>query len=203
MTGSSGRWSRRKITVAALASIGVLALLITTFAGVVMPFFQSDRNDLAAARQSTTPTSTIAPVVIAPLAVRPVVEAFEAQPGQCDPPPPPMPPVEPQPACDVERKAHYQLEPVTVQLGLTGARAVQLPMSEFYSVQLVMDQQSSAAFAQYTSANIGRQVAFMRDGLVLAAPSITQTVNGQSIQLSGDMTRATAETIAQLVLDGS
>jgi preprotein translocase subunit SecD len=70
-------------------------------------------------------------------------------------------------------------------------------------VQIVMAPRSSAAFAQYTTANIGKQVAFVRDGLVLAAPAITQPIDGQSIQLSGELTQATADTIARMLRDGS
>jgi hypothetical protein len=201
MGDTSRRWTRRKITIAVLASIGILAMVGTTFAGIVMPFLQGDPSERTA--KTTTPTPTAPAIVIKPLAVRPVVEAFEAQPGQCDPPPPPLPAAEPQPACDVERKAHYQLEPVALQLNLTGAKSIKLPMNEFYTVQIVMAQPSSAAFAQYTTANVGRQVAFVRDGLVLAAPSITQPIDGQSIQLSGELTQATAETIARMLRDGS
>lgn len=202
MATSTSRWSRRKITIAILASIGILAMIGTTVAAMVMPFLQPDPRDVPS-RASAAPTPTEPRLVIKPLAVRLVVEAFQAQPGQCDPPPPPLPPTEPQPACDVERKAHYQLEPVSMEIGLTNAKALKLPTSEFYSVQLVMDSPSSAAFAQYTAAHVGRQVAFVRDGLVLAAPGITAPIDGQSIQLSGDMTKATADTIAQMLRDGS
>jgi hypothetical protein len=199
---STGRWTRRKITIAVLASIGILAMVGTTFASIAMPFLQPDPGDVPA-RAQPTPTSTEPRLVIKPLAVRPVVEAFQAQPGQCEPPPPPAPPVDPQPACDVERKAHYQLQPVAIELGLTNAKTIKLPTSEFYSVQIVMDTRSSAAFAQYTTANVGTQVAFVRDGLVLAAPAITQPIDGQSIQLSGDLTQQTADTIARMIRDGS
>jgi hypothetical protein len=178
-------------------------MVCTTFAGIVMPFLQGDPGDRAAKSSAATPTSTVPAIVIKPLAVRPVVEAFQAQPGQCDPPPPPLPAAQPQPACDVERKAHYELEPVALQLNLTGAKSIKLPMNEFYTVQIVMAQPSSAAFAQYTTANVGRQVAFVRDGIVLAAPAITQPIDGQSIQLSGELTQATAETIARMLRDGS
>lgn len=203
MGDSTRGWSRRKIAIAALASIGILAMVGTTLAAIVMPFLQGDAGDRAAKSSVATPTSTAPPIVIKPLAVRPVVEAFQAQPGQCDPPPPPAPPAQPQPACDVELKAHYELEPVALQLDLTGAKSIKLPMNEFYTVQIVMAPRSSAAFAQYTTANIGKQVAFVRDGLVLAAPAITQPIDGQSIQLSGELTKATAETIARMLRDGS
>jgi hypothetical protein len=196
-------WTRRKITIAVLASVGILAMVGTTLAAIVMPFLQGDPMDQASKSSAATPTSTAPAIVIKPLAVRPVVEAFQAQPGQCDPPPPPLPATQPQPACDVEHKAHYELEPVALQLDLTGAKSIKLPTNEFYTVQIVMAQPSSAAFAQYTTANIGKQVAFVRDGLVLAAPAITQPIDGQSIQLSGELTQATADTIARMLRDGS
>jgi hypothetical protein len=202
MGDSTRRWSRRKITIAVLASIGILAMVLTTLAAIVMPFLQGDRSDRARP-SATRPTPTTPAIVIKPLAVRPVVEAFQAQPGQCEPPPPPAPPAQPQPACDVEHKAHYELEPVALQLDVTGAKAIKLPMNEFYTVQIVMAPRSSAAFAQYTTANIGKQVAFVRDGLVLAAPAITQPIDGQSIQLSGELTKVTADTIARMLRDGS
>jgi preprotein translocase subunit SecD len=55
----------------------------------------------------------------------------------------------------------------------------------------------------YTAANVGKQLAFVRDGAVLAAPAIDQPINGQSLQLSGNMTQATAETIVRMLRDGS
>jgi preprotein translocase subunit SecD len=66
-----------------------------------------------------------------------------------------------------------------------------------------MDAGSSAAFTSYTAANVGKQLAFVRDGVVLAAPAIDQPISGQSIQLSGNMTKATADTIARMLRDGS
>ena len=136
-----------------------------------------------------TPTSTVPPIIGKPLAVRPVVQALVATPQECELPPPP-PPDQPQQACDLDKTARYDMGPVALQLNLTGAKAVKLPLSEFYSVQLAMDPGSGTAFAGYTAANVGKQLAFVRNGVVLAAPAIDQPINGQSLQLSGNMTQA-------------
>ena len=106
-------------------------------------------------------------------------------------------------ACDLEKKARYQLGPVGLTLNLTSATATKVPLTEFFGVQIGLDAASRAAFAQYTGANIGKQVAFMRDGIVLATPKISAPIDGTSIQLSGEMNGQTAETIARMVRDGT
>jgi hypothetical protein len=201
MAGSSGRWSRRRITIVVLGSLGILAMVGTTLGAVVMPFVLKD-SVAPPSRSVATPSSTAPAIVMNPLAVRPVFQALVATPEECQLPPPP-PPDQPQQACDLENAARYDMGPVALQLNLTGAKAVKLPMSEFYSVQLAMDPGSGAAFAGYTAANVGKQLAFVRDGMVLAAPAIDQPIQGQSLQLSGNMTEATAQTIVRMLLDGS
>jgi hypothetical protein len=201
MAGSSGRWSRRRITIAVLGSLGILAMVGTTLGAVVMPFVLKD-SGAPPSRSVATPSSTAPAIVMKPLAVRPVFQALVATPEECQLPPPP-PPDQPQQACDLENAARYDMGPVALQLNLTGAKAVKLPMSEFYSVQLAMDPGSGAAFAGYTATNVGKQLAFVRDGMVLAAPAIDQPIQGQSLQLSGNMTEATAQTIVRMLLDGS
>lgn len=203
--GFSGkRWSGRKIMLAVLASIGILAMIGTTLASVVMPLLVGDASQNAPVPTAAAPRSTTPAVVIKPLAVRTVVGVpLNANPEDCPPVPPPMPPQESVRACDVGKAAVYQLGPVAVQLALTGASSARLPTTEFHTVQLGMDAPSSAAFAQYTAANIGKQVAFVRDGVVLAAPAISQPIDGQAIQISGDLTAATADTIARMLRDGA
>jgi preprotein translocase subunit SecD len=88
-------------------------------------------------------------------------------------------------------------------LNLTGATETKLPTSEFHTVQMSMDQASSTAFAQYTAANIGKQLAFVRNGVVLAAPAISQPIDGQSIQISGELSASTAATISKMLRDGA
>ena len=202
MPAASRRWSRRRITIVVLGSLGILAMVGTTLGAVVMPFVLKD-SGAPPSRSVTRPTPTAPPIVMKPLAVRPVFQALVATPEECQLPPPPPPPDQPSQACDLEKAARYDLGPVALQLNLTGAKSVKLPMSEFYSVQLAMDPGSGAAFAGYTAANVGKQLAFVRDGVVLAAPAIDQPIQGQSLQLSGNMTQATAERIVRMLLDGS
>jgi hypothetical protein len=201
MPGPSGYWSSRRITIAVLASLGILAMVGTTLGGVLMPFLAKEFGAPPPSSVVATPTPTTPPIMGKPLAVRPVVQALVATPAECELPPPP-PPDQPQQACDLDKTARYDMGPVALQLNLTGAKAVKLPLSEFYSVQLAMDPGSGSAFAGYTAANVGKQLAFVRNGVVLAAPAIDQPIEGQSLQLSGNMTQATAETIATMLRDG-
>jgi hypothetical protein len=188
--------------IAVLGSLGILAMVGTTLGGVLMPFVAKEFGAPPPRSALATPTTTVPPIVGKPLAVRPVVQALVATPQECELPPPP-PPDQPQQACDLDKTARYDMGPVALQLNLTGAKAVKLPLSEFYSVQLAMDPGSGTAFAGYTAANVGKQLAFVRNGVVLAAPAIDQPINGQSLQLSGNMTQATAETIATMLRDGA
>jgi hypothetical protein len=187
--------------IAVLASLGIFAMVATTVAAVVMPLLLP-QGEQSAQRTASTTTPT---VYIAPLTVRPVVQALVATPEQCEPgaPPPPAPPTEPLRTCDVEKKAEYQLGPEALRLSLTGAISIKLPMSEFYAVQLTMDPESGTRFGQYTAKQVGKQVAFVRDGVVLAAPAINAPLDGDSLQLSGELNAATAETIARMLREGT
>jgi hypothetical protein len=198
------RWTGRKIMIAVLASVGILAMIGTTLASVVMPLLVGDSGQAAPRPAVTAPAPTTPAIVIKPLAVRTVLDVpLKANPEDCPPVPPPTPAQEPVRVCDVDKAAVYQLGPVAVQLTLTGATSARLPMSEFHTVQMGMDAPSQAAFAQYTAANIGRQVAFVRNGVVLAAPAISQPIDGQSLQISGELAAPTAAEIARMLRDGS
>jgi preprotein translocase subunit SecD len=203
MPGSSRRWSRRRIIIAVLGSVGILAMVGTTLGTVVMPFVVGDSGAPPSRTAVTTPSSTVPAVVMKPLAVRPVIQALVATAEECQQLPPPPPPDQPEQSCDLDNAARYEMAPVALWLNLTGAKSVQIPASEFYGVQIAMDPASGAAFSGYTAANVGKQLAFVRDGVVLAAPAIDQPINGQSLQLSGNMNAATAEAIVRMLHDGS
>src|ERR1700712_1267615 len=201
---SSGEpWTARRVVIAMLASVGILAMISTIVVGVAMAFLMKDSAPVAQ-RTAAMPTTRTPPVVGIPLAVRPVVAVpLVANPQDCPPVPPPTPPEAPIRVCDVDKAAVYELGPVALALNLTGATETKLPTSDFHTVQLSMDQASSTAFAQYTAANIGKQLAFVRNGVVLAAPAITQPIDGQSIQISGELSAATAATISKMLRDGA
>jgi hypothetical protein len=201
---SSGEpWTARKAMIAVLGSVGILAMISTIVVGVAMAFLMKDHGQ-AAQRATPVPITRAPPVIGIPLAVRPVIDVpLVATPEDCPPVPPPTPPEAPIRVCDVDKAAVYQLGPVALALNLTGATEAKLPTSDFHTVQMSMDQVSSAAFAKYTAANIGKQLAFVRNGVVLAAPAISQPIDGQSIQISGELSAATAATIAEMLRDGS
>lgn len=198
------RWSRRKILIAVAASIGIVAMVATSLAALVMPFLGNLRGDAPPRSVVAQPTSTTPAPYIAPLVVRPVEQALVAVPDQCPPSPPPVPApsAEPLVICDLDRRAEYHLGPEAMRLDLTGATSLKLPTNQFYSVSLAMDAGSGTLFGQYTGTQIGKQVAFVRDGVVLAAAAITQPLDGDSLQLSGDYTAQTAETIARMLREG-
>ena len=189
--------------IAVLALVGILAMVSTIVVGVAMAFITKDQVQVVQ-RAAPMPTTRTPEVIGIPLAVRPVVEVpLVANPEDCPAVPPPMPAEAPVRTCDVDKAAVYQLGPVALALNLIGATETKLPTSEFHTVQMSMDPASSAAFAQYTAANIGKQLAFVRNGVVLAAPAISQPIDGQSIQISGDLSAATAATITRMLHDGS
>lgn len=196
------RWSSRKIMIAVLASIGIVAMVSTIVVGVAMAFLAKD-SPQATSRPFAAPATKTPVVIGAPLTIRPVVDVpLVANPEDCAAVAPILP-QDPMRACDVDKAAVYQLGPVGVQLNLTGATETKLPTSDFHTVQMSMDPASSAAFAQYTAANLGKRLAFVRDGLVLAAPSIDQPLDGQSLQISGNLTAASAATIARMLREGT
>jgi len=201
---SSGeKWTARRIAIAVLASVGILAMVSTIVVGAAMAFMTKDQ-DPSAQRANTIPTRPAPPVIGIPLAVRPVLSPpLVANPQDCPPVPPPTPADAPIEVCDVDRAAVYRLGPVGLALDLTGAGETKLPDSEFHTVQLSMTQASSTAFMQYTTANVGKQLAFVRNGVVLAAPVIGQPIDGQSIQISGDLRAETAATIARMLREGT
>jgi len=185
--------------IAALASLGIVAMLGTIVFGVAMAFMVKD-SGRGEPGPAAAPMTRTAPVIGIPLVVRPVAEVpLVANPDDCPPVPPPTPPEAAVRVCDVDRTAVYQLGPVALRLNLTGVSETKLPTSDFHTVQMSMDAASSAAFAEYTAANVGKQLAFVRNGVVLAAPAIDQPIDGESIQISGELSGATAVAIAQML----
>ena len=153
------------------------------------------RDDAAPVTTTTTPVLTIKP-----LALRPVISAFVTTPEQCLPPPP-IPPDQPLRICDITKTAVYDLGPEGMRLQLTDVDSFLNPLTGKQLVQMSLTDESTNAFAQYTPAHVGQQVAFVRAGTVVWGPKITEPIDGQVLQLSGDVTAEQAKEIARMLRD--
>lgn len=180
--------------VALTGSIGIVVAII----GAVLTQLTGDRQGDPAPsspRTSTAPASNIEP-----LPVRPVQEV--RSPDECPPPQGPPPVLSPSAvvtACDMTRTAAYVLAPQAIELQLTRVDSVKSPLSEYYVVQVTMQPASARAFGDLTAANVGRQLAFVRDGVVVSAPQITGRIDSASLELSGDLTAQQADDMARLL----
>lgn len=197
------RWTKRKITIAALASIGIIATLSTVVAGVVAGFFSVTQPATPATptNNALATTTTTPAIPIAPLMVRPVIEAYYPQPDQCTAPPPPVPPTDELFACDIDGAIVFKLSPMVLELQLTNVKAATMP-NKSAAVQIELSEESQAAFAQFTTQNIGMKVAFVRDGVVVSTPDITAAIDSPALQLAGELTAEQADRMVTMLRDG-
>ena len=193
MTDTARR--NRRFLIAITAALAAAAIVVPAIGVLLAPTMMKN--------QATTPisTTTTQPVLtIKPVALRPVIGAFVTTPDQCVPPPP-TPPDQPLHTCDITQTAVYDLGPEELRLQLTDVDAFLNPLTSKQLVQITLTDESTTAFAQYTAAHVGQQVAFVRAGIVVWAPKITEPVDGQVLQLSGDVTAEQAKEIARMLRD--
>jgi hypothetical protein len=179
-----------------MAVIGVIAA-----AAAVVPMGLGLLTAREAGRQSDLPvptTTTAAPLTIKALPVRPVVSAFVTTPEQC-PAPEPAPPDQSTRICDISKTAVYELGPEGLRLDLTDVDSFLNPLTGVQLVQMTMTPESSKRFAEFTAARVGQQVAFVRGTTVVWGPKIGGPIDGQVLQLSGDLTADQAKEIATML----
>ena len=194
MTDSKSRG--RRITLIVLSAVAAAAIAVTPFSGSLAAIFSRD----AEPTETTAPTSAPPVLTIKPLPVRPVVSAFVTTPEQC-PPPEPTPPAEPTRICDITRTAVYELQPEALRLQLTKVDAYLNPLTGAQVVQMTMTEESSKQFAQFTADRVGQQVAFVRGSTVVWGPKISAPIDGQVLQLSGELTQEQAAEVARMLRD--
>ena len=194
MTDSKSRG--RRITLVVLSAIAAAAIAVTPFSGSLAAIFSRDSEPA----QTETPTSTPPVLTIKPLAVRPVVSAFVTTPEQC-PRPAPTPPEAPTRICDITRTAVYELQPEALRLQLTKVDAFLNPLTGAQVVQMTMTAESAQQFARFTAERVGQQVAFVRAGTVVWGPKISAPIDGQVLQLSGELTQEQAAEVARMLRD--
>lgn len=198
------RWTKRKSTVAVLATVGIIATLSTVVAGAIAAFFQFGQPDASGPGPTTAAltTTTVPPVPIAPLTVRPIVEAFVPTPEQCLAPPPPVPATEVLMTCDVGMTGVFTLSPTVLELEVTSVEMISVLPSAPPAVRIGLTESSQAAFATYTRENVGGQLAFVRDGIVVWSSGIGGEVNGPVLELRGELTLEQMAQMTTMLRDG-
>lgn len=188
----------RRVLIALMSALAVTAIVVPSFSSL----FAMRANQQADSSMTTT-TTTKPALTIKPLSVRPVVNAFVTTPEQCPPPEKAAPPDQPLRICDIPRTAVYQLEPEALKLELTNVDNFRNPLTGAETVQMTMTPESAAKFGPFTAGLVGRQVAFIRGGVVVWGPKITTPIDGSVLQLSGELTPEQAANIARMLRDES
>ena len=193
MSNPKTKQRNRRIMMAILAAIASAAAIVPMALGLLQARQVSQQPDLP-----TAPTTTAPPLTIKALPVRPVVSAFVTTPEQCPAPPPP-PADQPTRICDINKTAVYELGPEGLSLDLTNVDSFLNPLTGVQLVQMTMTPESSQKFAEFTAARVGQQVAFVRGTTVVWGPKIGGPIDGQVLQLSGELTAEQAREIAGML----
>ncbi|MBK5210796.1 MAG: protein translocase subunit SecD [Coriobacteriia bacterium] len=70
-------------------------------------------------------------------------------------------------------------------------------------VDLTMDSDGTKVWADYTSKNIGKQVAVVLDGTVKSAPAVQSAITTGKTEISGSFTTAEAKSLRTVLISGS
>jgi len=193
MSTSKTKKRNQRILMAVIGAIAAAAAIVPMGLGLLTAHQASQEPDLP------TPTTTSAPpLTIKPLPVRPVISAFVTTPEQC-PAPPIAAPDQPTRICDINKTAVYELGPEGLQLDLVNVDSFLNPLTGVQLVQMTMTPESSTKFAEFTAARVGQQVAFVRGTTVVWGPKIAAPIDGQVLQLSGELTAEQAKDIARML----
>lgn len=189
----------RRILIAVMAAISSVAIVVPLISAL-LGLFGSGR--LNGADGPITTTSTTPVLTIKPLSVRPVVSAFVTTPDQC-PVPPPTPPDQPLRICDINKTAVYELKPEALRIQLTRVDSFRNPLDGVETVQMAMTNESAEQFGKFTASQVGNQIAFVRGSTVVWGPKISAPIDGQVLQLSGELKPEQAKEIARMLRDDS
>lgn len=127
-------------------------------------------------------------------------------PGSAPVPSPERPTV----ACDKKGPVKYALGPAALTgRDVTSAKASLDPQTgNGWTVNLVLTSAGGMKFAQLTGALAqqsppANQIGIMLDRDVLSAPSVSQSITGGNVQISGGFTRTSAQDLAALISSGA
>lgn len=189
----------RRMMIAMMAAISSVAIVVPLLSAMLGLFGTGKFRD---AEGPITSTSTTAALTIKPLSVRPVVSAFVTTPDKC-PVPAPTPPDQPLRICDITKTAVYELKPEALRVQLTRVDSFRNPLDGVETVQMAMTTESAEQFGKFTAGQVGNQIAFVRGSTVVWGPKIGAPIEGQVLQLSGDLKPEQAKEIARMLRDES
>lgn len=196
MTDTKKRNRRLMIAMmAAISSVAIVVPLLSALLGILGARSNGSAGPI-------TSTSTTPVLTIKPLSVRPVVSAFVTTPDQC-PTPPPTPPDQPLRICDITKTAVYELKPEALRVQLTRVDSFRNPLDGVETVQMAMTDESAEQFSKFTAGQVGNQIAFVRGSTVVWGPKIGAPIDGQVLQLSGELKPEQAKEIARMLRDDS
>ena len=193
MSDMKPKQRNRRILTGVLVAVASAAAVVPLGMGLLTAT-RTDRDVVLPVPTTTTAQA----LIIKPLPVRPVISAFVTTPDRC-PTAPPAAPDQPTRICDINKTAVYELGPEGLRLDLTNVDSFLNPLTGVQLVQMTMTAESSKQFAEFTATRVGQQVAFVRDTTVVWGPKIGAPIDGQVLQLSGDLTAEQAEEIAKML----
>ena len=106
-------------------------------------------------------------------------------------------------ACSEDGTLKYLLGPTIIEgTEIDDAAAGTSPTDGAWIVLLDFKSQGRSAWAEYTAANVGKNVAFTLDGRVISAPTINQPINGQTT-ITGDFDQEKSTELANQLRYGA
>jgi preprotein translocase subunit SecD len=103
------------------------------------------------------------------------------------------------------RRQSYLVERRTLMTGdvLTDARVSPGSATEGMAVEFMLDARGTKQFGQVTTANVGRNLAIVLDGVVESAPVIREPITGGRGQITGRFDFAEAQDLANVLRNGA
>ena len=83
------------------------------------------------------------------------------------------------------------------------ASVSQNPTTGKIEVSITMDAEGTKKWADYTTANVGKQVAIVLDGIVKTAPSVNEPITGGETAISGSFTAEEAKNLKTVLETGA
>jgi preprotein translocase subunit SecD len=106
--------------------------------------------------------------------------------------------------CSKDGKVKYLLGPAVLKgTNVTNATAGTKTATGAWVVNLSLDSSGSDAWATFTGANVGKQVAVTLDGKVITAPTINGAIPGGKTEISGSFSQASATELANQLKYGA